>query len=49
MSVTVRSFGSLSTGEEVRAYTITNGKASCTVLDYGAIVQAICVPIKAAA
>ena len=47
MSVTVRPFGSLSTGEEVRAYTITNdGGASCTVLDYGAIVQAICVPNK---
>ena len=47
MSVTVRPFGSLSTGEEVRAYTITNGGgASCTLLDYGAIVQAICVPNK---
>lgn len=47
MSVSVRSFGSLSTGEEVHAYTITNdGGASCTVLDYGAIVQALCVPNK---
>jgi len=47
MSVSVRSFGALSTGEEVRAYTITNdGGASCTLLDYGAIVQAICVPNK---
>lgn len=45
MSVTVRSFGSLSTGEEVHAYTITNDDgASCTLLDYGAIVQAACVP-----
>ena len=47
MSVTVRPFGSLSTGEEVKAYTITNdGGASCTVLDYGATVQALCVPNK---
>ena len=47
MSVTVRPFGSLSTGEAVNAYTITNNLgASCTVLDYGAIVQAICVPNK---
>ena len=47
MSVSVRPFGSLSTGEEVHAYTITNdGGASCTVLDYGAIVQALCVPNK---
>ena len=37
MSVTVRPFGSISTGEEVKAYTITNdGGASCTLLDYGA-------------
>jgi len=47
MSVTVRSFGKISTGEETKAYTITNaGGASCTVLDYGANVQAICVPNK---
>ena len=45
MSVSVRPFGSLSSGEEVRAYTIVNSRgASCTVLDYGAIVQALCVP-----
>ena len=42
MSVTVRPFGSISTGEEVKAYTITNdGGASCTLLDYGATIQAI--------
>jgi len=47
MSVTVRPFGSLSTGEAVNAYTITNNLgASCTVLDYGANVQALCVPNK---
>lgn len=47
MSVTVRPFGSLSTGEEVHAYTITNNiGASCTLLDYGANIQAITVPNK---
>lgn len=47
MSVSVRPFGALSTGEEVKAYTITNdGGASCTLLDYGAVIQAICVPNK---
>ena len=47
MSVSVRPFGALSTGEEVKAYTITNDDgASCTVLDYGATVQALCVPNK---
>ena len=45
MSVRVRSFGALSTGEDVKAYTITNDDgASCTLLDYGAIIQAVCVP-----
>jgi len=47
MSVSVRPFGSLSTGEAVRAFTITNDRgASCTLLDYGAYVQALCVPNK---
>ena len=47
MSVTVRPFGAISTGEEVKAYTITNDDgASCTVLDYGATIQALCVPNK---
>ncbi|MBR7074191.1 MAG: galactose mutarotase [Oscillospiraceae bacterium] len=47
MSVTVRPFGSISTGEEVKAYTITNDiGASCTLLDYGATIQAVCVPNK---
>ena len=47
MAVTVHPFGALSTGEEVRAYTITNTiGASCTLLDYGANIQAICVPNK---
>ena len=45
MSVTVRPFGFTREGEEVRAYTITNETgASCTLLDYGATVQALCVP-----
>ena len=45
MAVTVHPFGALSTGEEVKAYTITNTVgASCTLLDYGANIQAICVP-----
>ena len=47
MSVTVRPFGSLSTGEAAKAYTITNEHgASCTLIDYGATVQALCVPNK---
>ena len=47
MSVSVRPFGALSAGEEVKAYTVTNDDgASCTVLDYGATVQALCVPNK---
>ena len=47
MSVTVRPFGFTRTGEEVHAYTLTNETgASCTLLDYGAIVQALCVPNK---
>ncbi len=47
MSVSVRSFGSTQAGEEVHAYTITDARgASCTLLDYGAIIQAICVPNK---
>ena len=45
MSVSVRSFGFTREGKEVKAYTITNDiGASCTLLDYGATVQALCVP-----
>ena len=45
MSVSVRPFGFTREGEEVRAFTITNELgASCTLLDYGATVQALCVP-----
>ena len=47
MSVTVRPFGFTKRGEEVKAYTITDAAgASCTLLDYGATVQALCVPNK---
>ena len=47
MSVTVRPFGFTKAGEEVRAYTITDAAgASCTLLDYGATVQALRVPNK---
>ena len=47
MSVSVRPFGSLSSGEAVKAYTITNELgASCTLIDYGATVQALCVRNK---
>ncbi len=47
MSVTVRPFGITREGEEVKAYTITDAAgASCTLLDYGATVQALCVPDK---
>ena len=45
MSVNIRSFGFTREGEEVKAYTITNEiGASCTLLDYGATIQALCVP-----
>ena len=45
MSVTVRPFGFTREGEKVHAFTITNETgASCTLLDYGATVQALCVP-----
>lgn len=48
MSVTVRPFGLTREGEEVRAYTIINEiGASVTLLDYGATVQALCVPNRA--
>ncbi len=45
MSVSVKKFGITHAGEEVRAFTVTNDAgASCTLLDYGATVQALCVP-----
>ncbi len=47
MSVTVQPFGFTRAGEEVKAYTIVNEiGASCTLLDYGATVQALNVPNK---
>ncbi len=45
MSVSIRPFGRTQAGSEVHAYTILNAAgASCTLLDYGATVQALCVP-----
>lgn len=45
MSVSVRPFGMTREGQAVRAFTITNQRgASCVLLDYGAIVQALLVP-----
>ena len=38
-----RCFGSLPTGERVTEYTITNGKFSARVLDYGAILRSLTV------
>ncbi len=47
MSVNIRPFGFTREGEEVKAYTITNEiGASCTLLDYGATIRALCVPNK---
>ena len=45
MSVSIRPFGRTREGLAVSAYTIENAAgASCTLLDYGAAVQALCVP-----
>ena len=44
MSVTKRPFGTLSTGEAVHCYTISNGMVSVSVLDYGCAIQSILVP-----
>ena len=45
MSVSIRPFGHTREGLALSAYTIENAAgASCTLLDYGATVQALCVP-----
>ena len=44
MSQSKRLFGHTRAGEAVWAYTITKGGLACTVLDYGATVQSLCVP-----
>ena len=45
MSVSIRPFGFTRDGKEVKAYTIISPSgASVTLLDYGATVQALCVP-----
>ena len=45
MSVSVRPFGLTRDGLEVRAFTIANDDGvCCTLLDYGATVQSLCVP-----
>ena len=45
--VTQKPFGTLSTGEQVTEYKITNAKgAYVTIIDYGATITSICVPDK---
>lgn len=45
MSVSVRTFGQTKDGQAVCAYKMENAAGmSCTLLDYGATVQALCVP-----
>ena len=45
MECVSRPFGQLSTGAEVVAHTLTNRKgSSITVLNYGGIIQSLCVP-----
>lgn len=47
MSITSKAFGVTKKGENVTAYTITNKQgAYITLLDFGAILQAVCVPDK---
>ena len=47
MSITSKAFGATVKGENVTAYTITNKQgAYITLLDFGAILQAVCVPDK---
>ena len=47
MSITSKPFGATVKGENVTAYTITNKHgAYVTLLDFGAILQAVCVPDK---
>ena len=44
MSVRKEAFGTLSTGEQVKRYTLSNGTVSVSVLDYGCTIQSILVP-----
>lgn len=46
MADTKRIFGKTSDGREVTAYTVTNGRVSAEILDFGATVRAIYVPDK---
>jgi len=43
-TVQTRLFGTLSTGEQVLAYTIRNARVDITILNYGGIIHAINVP-----
>ena len=46
MSVTIREFGKLSTGEEISIYHIENSSgAFAEVIPYGAILVKVCVPV----
>ncbi len=48
ITVTTRPFGALPDGRAVTAYTIANGAGMrVTALDYGAILQSVCVPAAA--
>ena len=44
--ITSKSFGRTAAGEPVTAYTIRDGEAYATILNYGGIVQSIVVPAK---
>ena len=44
--ITSKSFGRTAAGESVTAYTIRDGEAYATILNYGGIVQSIVVPAK---
>lgn len=46
-SVDSRAFGTLSSGEQVRAYTIRRSSIEVTILDYGGILHALRVPDRA--
>ncbi|RZA34111.1 MAG: galactose mutarotase [Lysobacteraceae bacterium] len=46
-TVDSRPFGTLSSGEQVLAYTIRNGSIEATLLDYGGILHAIRLPDRA--
>lgn len=42
----MRPFGVTKNGEQVTAYTLKSGAMSAVILDYGCIIQALCVPDK---